>query len=254
MRDAINHKDDIEKLRKTNIFFFCETWITKNNESTIFKLYGNEIFENKTIFTVYADPAKGNKGMGRPSGGLQFAVNRNLGAKMFTQSKNHLGIKIGDLCIIGVYYPPKGDRAVIEEVAEDITKAIKAVPENMHCIIAGDWNFKPDQPEFDALVELLNNEEYLLASDETVSTMHETDSAWDHLFIREGTMLVKCDTDDSKPTWSDHKIITAAHYGRYKEKFDEKELPEHKNCIGSTVFQVILNSGGGYAERICYLE
>ena len=44
------------------------------------------------------------------------------------------------------------------------------------------------------------------------------------------------------------------HYGRYKEKFDEKELPEHKKCIGSTVFQVILNSGGGFAERICYLE
>ena len=44
------------------------------------------------------------------------------------------------------------------------------------------------------------------------------------------------------------------HYGRYKEKFDEKELPEHKKCIDSTVFQVILNSGGGYAERICYLE
>ena len=44
------------------------------------------------------------------------------------------------------------------------------------------------------------------------------------------------------------------HYGRYKEKFDEKESPEHKKCIGSTVFQVILNSGGGYAERICYLE
>ena len=45
-----------------------------------------------------------------------------------------------------------------------------------------------------------------------------------------------------------------SHYGRYKEKFDEKELPEHKKCIGSTVFQVILNSGGGFAERICYLE
>ena len=49
-------------------------------------------------------------------------------------------------------------------------------------------------------------------------------------------------------------IPSPGHYGRYKEKFDEKELPEHKKCIGSTVFQVILNSGGGYAERICYLE
>ena len=31
-------------------------------------------------------------------------------------------------------------------------------------------------------------------------------------------------------------------------------MPEHKKRIGSTVFQVILNSGGGFAERICYLE
>ena len=44
------------------------------------------------------------------------------------------------------------------------------------------------------------------------------------------------------------------HYGRYKEKFNEKELPEHKKRIGSTGFQIILNFGGGYAERICYLE
>ena len=51
-----------------------------------------------------------------------------------------------------------------------------------------------------------------------------------------------------------HLELEAYHYGRYKEKFNEKELPEHKKCIGSTVFQVILNSGGGYAERICYLE
>ena len=46
----------------------------------------------------------------------------------------------------------------------------------------------------------------------------------------------------------------ARHYGRYKEKFNEKELPEHYKSIGSTVLQVILNSGGRYAERICYLE
>ena len=51
--------------------------------------------------------------------------------------------------------------------------------------------------------------------------------------------------------WS--KFFTV-HYGWYKEKFDEEELPEHKKCTGSTVFQVILNSDGGYAERICYLE
>ena len=44
------------------------------------------------------------------------------------------------------------------------------------------------------------------------------------------------------------------HHGRYKEKFDKKELPEHKNPIGSTVFQAILNSGGADAERISYLE
>ena len=40
------------------------------------------------------------------------------------------------------------------------------------------------------------------------------------------------------------KALFAIHYGRYKEKFNEKEMPEQKKVIGSTVFQVILKSGG----------
>ena len=44
--------------------------------------------------------------------------------------------------------------------------------------------------------------------------------------------------------------ITWHHHGRYKEKFDKKELPEYKKPNGSTVFQAILNSGGADAERI----
>ena len=31
-------------------------------------------------------------------------------------------------------------------------------------------------------------------------------------------------------------------------------MPKHKNPMGSTVFQAILNSGGADAERISYLE
>ena len=50
------------------------------------------------------------------------------------------------------------------------------------------------------------------------------------------------------------KALFAIHYGWYKEKFNEKEMQEQKKVIGSTVFQVILKSGGGYAVGICYLE
>ena len=157
-------------LKKNEVTFLSETWSTAPSSPC----------QGKTFFSV---PATKSTGRGRPSGGLELLVSPSLSSRLLSSSDHHLCVHIPNLnlTVVGVYYKPSLD---MDEVVEDLTRAIDASPDGAEIVVGGDFNRKLGDSDFGELCEFLGNSSISLLSDPETTTFIGAggSSCVDHIF------------------------------------------------------------------------
>ena len=142
---------------------------------------------------------------GRPSGGIEFYVAKNLGSKQIFTNGNLIAIAFGKIAVIGVYFKPTLE---IDEIIRDLSTALALIPEDHNIVIGGDFNLKPGTPEFDEVVGFLEDRNINLRSDTNTNTYHATQgsSVIDHIFCSQSLESPKCEVHCNG--LSDHSAVS----------------------------------------------
>lgn len=136
---------------------------------------------------------------------MEFVCSKGLGAKLESQSKHLLAISCSDTCIIDCYYQPDMVKENLDEVTQDLIAAIRKCPTMGNLLIGGDINIKPGTTEFDAVCQVLEEENIFLASD-GLNPTYCKGTMNDHIFYKYGTIVTRTSVEDLQ--CSDHQPIS----------------------------------------------
>ena len=202
-----NPESFISETLKPSVTFLSETWLTKPQ-------YTELAPQIKEHFHVEAVRKKNRPG--RSSGGMEALISKNINGKVITSARNHIGVAFANVYVVSFYLKPTME---FDDKVTDIVTALDKAPRGFELIIGGDFNIKPQEPEFTELRNLLD-EEYgiYLASDPKIPTYYYTkkvqnpqtkiwedlpaSSTVDHIFCTEGLNVTK--TSVGPLTGSDH--------------------------------------------------
>ena len=165
-------------------------------------------------------------------------INKKLKPKLISMDDNHICVSACGLTVCGFYFNPTEE---IDDICRIVSQVVNRCPDRNRLLLAGDINLRPNTEDFEALSELLEEEEIILRSDPTIPTYFHSkgSSTLDHIFAPVRMDILQTGVFDKGI--SDHAAITAVtHIKRLPKDNFVKTRDVHKTWfdVGSAVMEL----------------